>query len=160
VPYERHQGYLQALLDHPDNTSDTYWRDLWADRYSGRIKQWLTHQLLQLRQQQPTLFSTGAYTPLTVQGRYAENVLAFLRTHDTTQALIVVPLNTARLAREQGTDPLSLDWADTNVHLPDGLLTPWRSCLTDTGFDAADHYAAGTLFAIMPIACLISSSNL
>lgn len=159
VPYERRQLDLQALLTRPDNTSDTCWRDLWADRYSGRIKQWLTHRLLQLRQQQPTLFSTGIYTPLTVQGRYAANVLAFLRTHNATQVLIVVSLHTARLYHEQQADPLSLDWADTTVYLPDGLPTHWRSCLTDAVFEAVDHCTVGALFATLPVACLISSSD-
>ncbi len=92
---------------------------LWADRYSGQIKLWLTQTLLHERRQNPDFWATAAYHPLTVTGTFREHVLAFARTTPTRSCVVVVPLHLARLCRETNqTDLLRLDWQDTAVSLP------------------------------------------
>ncbi|WP_024901354.1 malto-oligosyltrehalose synthase [Robbsia andropogonis] len=48
------------------------WRD-------GRVKQWIIHRLLALRQQSPGLFTRGDYMPLRVEGPHARSIIAFAR---------------------------------------------------------------------------------
>jgi len=59
----------------------------WPD---GRIKQALTHRLLQLRQAHDELFAHGAYAPLQAVGDHAENIVAFARTGPRDELIMVV----------------------------------------------------------------------
>ena len=94
------------------------WNDLWQHRFDGRLKFWLTYLLLQERQQYTLLFAEGEYTPVLVEGTYQNYILAFARRHNADWRIIVVPLHTARLCREQDRDISNLDWADTRLVLP------------------------------------------
>lgn len=157
VPYEQYRDDQNSLLAQADNRSDACWSALWEDRYSGRIKRWLTYQLLQLRRNHSGLFTTGSYIPLTVEGRYADHILAFLRADETIQALVVVPLHVAQLCRAQQTDSRSLDWGDTAVSLPaegTGSASGWYHNLTDTTHSHAVSLPVQSLLAHLPVAVL------
>ena len=157
VPYAQYRDDQNALLARADNRSAGCWDELWEDRYSGRIKRWLTYQLLQLRRNHASLFTTGHYTPLTIEGRYADHILAFLRTDETIQALVVVPLHMAQLCRAQQTDPRSLDWGDTAVSLSNSSVagaSDWYHNLTDTTLSHAVALPVQALLATVPVAVL------
>ncbi|MDF0730915.1 malto-oligosyltrehalose synthase [Pseudomonas entomophila] len=91
------------------------WRD-------GRIKQALVARVLDLRQAHTALFRDGAYLPLTVQGRHAEQVLAFARLGEGERAIVVVPRLASGLL---GAAPTPLipaqNWDDTRLILPFAL---------------------------------------
>jgi (1->4)-alpha-D-glucan 1-alpha-D-glucosylmutase len=48
------------------------WRD-------GRVKQWVIHCLLALRQRAPGLYTRGDYVPLVVEGKHARSIVAYAR---------------------------------------------------------------------------------
>lgn len=150
VPYDSHMTTLDALLTNPPEPAD-----LWADRSSGRIKLWLTHALLQLRQQYPELFVYGRYVPLAVRGRYGANLLAFLRDDDTTRIAVVVPLHTARLCVDQGVATVGeLDWADTAVLMPHDLPRDYTDWLTGASGQTTNCLLPKTIFRDLPVAVL------
>lgn len=116
-----------------------HWRD-------GRIKQALVARVLDARQAHPELFQHGAYLPLRVEGRHADQVLAFARLGQGERAVIVVPrLASALLAA--ATTPLipAQNWDDTRLVLPfalspancsglfgGGAVTPSRELMLST----------------------------
>lgn len=119
----------------------------WQD---GRIKQWLIQQTLALRAAQPQLFSQGSYHPLGVVGEHADQVLAFLRSHDDEHLLVIVPRLAAGLLGEHGAPHIPAQrWGDTTVLLPDelrtwqatGLLGPCRSESSQVGLRVAEALA-------------------
>jgi (1->4)-alpha-D-glucan 1-alpha-D-glucosylmutase len=101
------------------------WRD-------GRVKQAVIARTLALRQATPMLFARGDYRPLEVRGRFAEHVVAFLRTLDGAVALTVVPrLPTKLLGSGDAIAFPSGVWGDTELVLPDGIvLTGSRDVLS------------------------------
>lgn len=147
VDFDQRRAWLAQA--NKDTTNPTA---LWRERWSGEVKFYLTYKLLQARRQNPDLFGYGAYIPLTVNGPLREYALAFARQHEDRWLVVVVPLYTARLCREQGiTDPTQLDWQGTRVLLPDGAPNYWTSVLTGATVSELD---LNTLLGQWPVAIL------
>jgi (1->4)-alpha-D-glucan 1-alpha-D-glucosylmutase len=72
------------------------WRD-------GRVKQWMTRAILQLRQATPGLFARGEYVPLEVKGAMREQVVAFARISGQSALVVVAPRLSLDLLRPDGT---------------------------------------------------------
>lgn len=126
---------------------------LWEQRFDGRIKFWLTHRLLQERQQKHALFAEGEYIPLPIEGPLAVHVMAFARHYQQSWFVVIVPLHSALLCRQQGKDILSLDWQNTRVILPANAPISWTNPLTGaTG--SGPELLIQTVFKQLPLALL------
>lgn len=123
VDYGQRAAWLDEIRSLDDENPFT---SLWEQRHGGKIKLWLTHQMLQLRKQQPELFAQGEYIPLEVLGAYREHVIAFARKYRQQVYIIALPLHTAVIGTEQQTGPLSIDWKDTRVQLPPDVHADWE----------------------------------
>lgn len=120
VDYQLRNKYLEEIAVEDGNYDEDFLSSLWEQRYSGKIKLWLTHVLLNERQQQEDLFKEGNYIPLKVKGTYKKNILAYCRTDNHISYVIVVPLHIASIAKQQKRPVTDLDWGDTAVVLPEG----------------------------------------
>ncbi len=131
--------------------------ELWNERFSGKVKLWLTHKLLQVRKVKQELFDKGTYIPLKVKGKYKKHVLAFLRAYQNQFILVAVPLGLAKISPKKKTDILEFDWKDTQLILPSNLPIQWENLLIDTT-QYKDVLNEGVLvadlFKELPIACL------
>lgn len=140
----------QAWLAEIQKTVDL--ADLWDDRFSGRVKLFVTHKLLQLRRASPDLFAHGDYVPLQVEGALREHVMTFARQHESGQVVVIVPLYTARLYQQQNVrDIQQLDWQDTRVVLPKS--NQWTSIWTG---EAVSGTSLNELFGPLPVAVLMA----
>ena len=114
--------YLKRMqwLDELQNNEDRLFllKQLWQHRFNGKIKLWLVHQLLQERKAQADLFAYGDYIPLQAEGTYKEHVLAFARKLGKTIYIVVLPLHTASLSKEQNKQIENWAWKDTQIKLP------------------------------------------
>ncbi|SEE59341.1 malto-oligosyltrehalose synthase [Pseudomonas migulae] len=110
VDYASRQQAMQRPLDLPDLLAN--WRD-------GRIKQTLIARTLNLRAEQAELFQRGSYQALEVVGSEAHRVLAFARSYNQKQAIVIVPIRCAGLL-ENSAEPQvgAQQWGDTRVKLP------------------------------------------
>ncbi|MGV3504905.1 MAG: malto-oligosyltrehalose synthase [Adhaeribacter sp.] len=154
VDFGLRQRYLEELDSYDLNKYDRLWEELWDSRYDGRVKLWLTRNLLNERRNNADLFAKGSYLPLEVEGAYKDHVLAFARKHLHTWYVVAVPLHLARLCREQDTDLAHLDWKDTRVVLPREAPADWQNVLLRTSGKYAHELTAGELFATLPLALL------
>jgi (1->4)-alpha-D-glucan 1-alpha-D-glucosylmutase len=132
--------------------------EAWPD---GRIKLYVTWRTLLLRQALESLFATGEYVPLTVDGDGAEHVVAFARRSDDAAVVVAVPRLVATLMRGEGFAlPHAGVWKGTVVTGGDGVLTGrWRSVFTGAEVSSRDGdggpaLAAGDLFRDFPVALL------
>jgi (1->4)-alpha-D-glucan 1-alpha-D-glucosylmutase len=105
--------------------------DLLQSRADGRIKQFVTLLALRARRQFAYLFATGDYLPLSMSGKFAENIVAFVRRHGDQAALIVVPRLSVAVSGFGGPAPVSELWADTAIELPEDFSSgQWHDCFT------------------------------
>ncbi len=116
-------------LDEITEAGDIDFADLWQERYSGKIKLWLTHQLFNFRKQEPDLLAQGEYLPLEVQGKYKDNIIAFARKYRQNIYIIAAPLHTAEIYKDA--DILNFDWEDTKIMLPYDVNAEWDDIFTE-----------------------------
>lgn len=143
---------IQWLNEFPEDGEENFWQNLWADRYSGKIKLCLTHKLLQWRKEQKEFLQKAEYIPLAVEGLYKKNILAFARKHQQTLYIVAVPLHLAEMGKQQGKEIAELDWADTAIVLPGKIAGNIQNVLAGKSFE--DKISAKDLFTQLPIALL------
>jgi (1->4)-alpha-D-glucan 1-alpha-D-glucosylmutase len=152
VDFAKRQAWL---ADFQANTVN--FTNLWHDRFSGRVKLFITHKLLQLRQTKPELFLQGDYIPLPVDGPFSKHIMAFARHHGPDWVMVVVPLFAARLCRQQGVaDVLEIDWQDTRVVLPDKAPTQWTSAWSS---EKGESLLVKDLFGELPVCVAWASAT-
>lgn len=130
-----------------------HWRD-------GRIKQALIARVLDCRQAHAELFRRGAYLPLNVQGRHADQVIAFARVGDGERAIVVAPRLASGLLGG-ATTPLipAQNWDDTRVILP-FALSPANSTglFSSAAVSPSRELLLSALLAEFPVNLLIQQS--
>ncbi len=117
----------------------------WQD---GSVKLAVTHLLLALRAAHPALFAEGSYEPVAVEGDEGEHVLAFERTHGEQRIAVAVRRFPGAYPEAQETVP------EATLRCGPG---PWRDVLTGRRFDGASPIGTGVLFAVLPVAVMLSS---
>jgi (1->4)-alpha-D-glucan 1-alpha-D-glucosylmutase len=129
-----------------------HWRD-------GHVKQAVIRRALALRREAPALFARGDYQPIEVIGAKARHVVAFARTHDGANCVVVAPRLPGGLL-EPAADSVTIpteNWHDTALVLPDALLgSTLRDRLSDEGCPSDRRILLRDLLARLPIALLTS----
>jgi (1->4)-alpha-D-glucan 1-alpha-D-glucosylmutase len=117
-------------------------RALLANWHDGGIKLAVTAILLRFRAGHSDLFNNGTYEPLDAQGGQADRVVAFRRTHDSQNIIVVA-----------GRFPSRDDaWDDTTIPTEDAEMT-WTDLLTGR---RVTTLSAATLLADLPVAVLVA----
>jgi (1->4)-alpha-D-glucan 1-alpha-D-glucosylmutase len=159
VDYDHRRLLLETLRSAEDRLQ--FLTELTADPNNGRIKLWVTHQLLHLRHDAPSLLTTGDYIPLEVRGTHANRICAFARRADGQVAVVAVPRFTAGLG-DASSPPIGAGvWQETQVILPGDLAGyRFRNVLTDGAVSPAGSggaLLAADLFNMIPAAVLVSN---
>ncbi|HBB31841.1 MAG TPA: malto-oligosyltrehalose synthase, partial [Cyanobacteria bacterium UBA8803] len=129
--------------------------ELLDSKEDGRIKLFLTYQVLQARQENLELFQKGDYQPLEVVGKFNEHVVAFARRFGDAIAIAVTPRFLTTLV-EPGEYPLGEPvWADTQLELPLGSPDTWRNAITDGTISGNGRIQIGKILAQFPVALLL-----
>jgi (1->4)-alpha-D-glucan 1-alpha-D-glucosylmutase len=123
----------QALSDLSLMLKDGPWKQKVTQLFSTlpdpRTKLYFVWRLLQLRKSQRALFMNGSYTPLKIQGRYAEHVVAFARRNHRSAGIVVAGRLFSKLGIDAGRLPCGPVWGDTRIGVPflaDGTrVTDW-----------------------------------
>ena len=152
VDYEKRRQWLDEI----DNTEDrsALLNQLWDDRYSGKIKLWLTSTLFSERRRRPDVFAQAEYLPLQVEGTYKNHVMAFARMHHNHWYVVAVPIHLYTLCNEQQTNWQQLDWQDTKIILPEGIPADFQQILSESTGKASETLAVQELFSTLPLAFL------
>ena len=133
--------------------------DLVADWRNGAIKLSIIAKGLALRAEQPTLFTTGNYTPLSVAGSRNGNVVAFLRSDDTRGAITIVPIRASALLGDSDRPLIEpTRWDDTHVVLDAARAgRQWRNALTGETVSATDgRLQLADALKSFPVALLVA----
>ena len=135
-----HIALLKELLEKP------------AD---GRVKLFLTHQLLKLRNKEPEVFQKGSFVPLSVQGRYKNHTIAYLRTYQNKSILIVVPRFCTTMVKP-GQYPLGIDiWQDTYIKLPISIKLTALEWICHQSIQLGNLIPVGKILKNFPVAVIL-----
>ena len=111
IDYKRRGAMLDSLARGAPDELLSCWPD-------GRIKLFLTRQLLRFRRAHASLFRNGKYLPLRASGAFADCCVAFAREYEGRWMAVIVP----RLSGRVGFPPIGERWNDTTIELPSSLL--------------------------------------
>lgn len=150
IDFEKRMQWLNELSE--NNIDEKFHDQLWDDRYSGKIKLWLTNKLLQWRKEQKEFLLKAEYIPLSTEGSYKNHILAFARKHKETVFIIAVPLHLTELCRQQQKGITEIDWKDTGIVLPGKLAGQIEDILTNQKFE--EKITARQLFSEFPFALI------
>ncbi|MDB5010616.1 MAG: malto-oligosyltrehalose synthase, partial [Mucilaginibacter sp.] len=140
----------QYVADNSDITQ------LWAERYTGRIKLWLTDLLLHLRKENTKTFAHGIYIPLKVKGKYKDKIIAFARQYLNDWFIIIAPLHTAAL---NAANLLDHDWKDTSIIIQEDAPLQWEDILNGKPLIINEEIVIKDLFKSIPLSILRSSKS-
>jgi (1->4)-alpha-D-glucan 1-alpha-D-glucosylmutase len=132
-------------------------KDLLDNPADGRVKLFLTTQVLQARKAYPALFQRGDYQALALRGKFANCTVAFARRHQDTVVIAIAPRFLTALIQPEAL-PLGEVWQDTHIELPSELGTNWKNLITSESV-ACDHtLQLAEVFQHFPGALLLSQS--
>ncbi len=131
---------------------------LWSSRADGAVKLQLLYRLLNIRSEYNSIFTEGMYVPAKVSGQYADNVFAFMRTHESGTILVAVPLHYAQVKSYDAANFLNADWENTIVELPESESGSWRNLLSGTNSPFQAGVNSQKLFENFPVAIWLRES--
>ena len=116
VDYAKRVEMLRQIRSRAESAGDDrtqFLADLLRTMSDGRVKLYLTSQLLRLRRDMPGLFTIGDYIPIAATGTHAENVFAFARRLGGRIAIVVIPRLVTKLVSGLRDLPVGDAWGDT-----------------------------------------------
>ncbi|SPP65248.1 malto-oligosyltrehalose synthase [Nitrospira lenta] len=136
-------------------------QDLFARRQDGRIKLFLSADLLRFRRAHRELFAHGRYVPLAAGGEHADHLFAFARCQGEEMVLAIVPRLITAVVPDAQTPPFGeAVWRDTWLVVPVGQEgVRFRNILTGEVVKTVlrgnkQVLSVGEIFAHYPVACL------
>ncbi|MGB4599123.1 MAG: malto-oligosyltrehalose synthase [Trichlorobacter sp.] len=133
IDFERRKQLLDELISREKRDGPLeIAKEVVTNRRDGRIKLYLTYKALNFRRAQRTLFESGRYLPLEVEGSRCEHVCAFERSLNECTVLVVVPRFYSRLIADSSGLPLGAQvWQDTKILQPfDTATCSYQNLLT------------------------------
>ncbi|NTD97504.1 malto-oligosyltrehalose synthase [Agrobacterium tumefaciens] len=130
-PDNRRPVDYEKRLDFQSAKDGQSLQNLWDERYSGKIKLWLTKRLATIRKNHQQLFENGEYIPLQVEGKYKQKVVAFARKLHNEWLIVVTSLGLAALVNDKTAAPNQFDWADTQIMLPANAPIEWDDLISE-----------------------------
>ena len=154
INYELRQQLANELDSLADEEHENLVSHLWEHRYSSKIKLWLVHTLLNDRKQNEAFYTNAEYIPLTVEGEYAANVLAYARSYQNEWYVIAVPLHLADLGKQRQQEILFIDWKDTRIVLPGNAPSNYEHLFSKIKGVHQRQIAVREIFKSLPLAVL------
>ncbi|MEH1821912.1 MAG: malto-oligosyltrehalose synthase [Nostoc sp.] len=159
VDFEQRRNYLTTIREQAKADILGLIQELLNHKTDGRIKLFLTAQLLQARTNFVSLFQDGDYLPLELQGTYANHIIAFARREGNQTAIAIAPRFLTSLI-QPGDNPLGESvWQDTHLQLPPGTPHTWKNVITQEPLQSTETLSIGSALAHFPVALLVSSAE-
>lgn len=155
VDYAGRIEALQGIMNREESDREGLIAELLADMTDGRVKLFLIHRALAVRNQHARLFREGDYHPLQVSGPHARQVIAYARRQGDEIAVTVVPRLLAGWL-EDGALPLGREvWKETVLEWPEDSPAAWRDAFTGAEVSATDAREIGALLHHFPVGLLL-----
>ena len=165
--YQGNEAWDFSLVD-PDNRRPVDYRQraeglkalagTWAAELAehwpdGRVKLFVIQKILHYRREHPELFREGSYRPLKVTGKFADNMVAFVREHEDLALVVIVPRLTSKLGNGL---PVGECWDNTAITLESETGEAWHELFTDRQVQPEDGgLRLATTLTDFPLAVLV-----
>lgn len=121
IDFSSRINLLQEICEKTQELSSSFLEKLMHSPEDGRIKLFLTMQMLEIRKRAPNVFSKGNYLPIEVEGERSKHLIGFVRTFEKKTVIVIATRYFASLSQDNKfiVDPQI--WNKTHVLLPKEL---------------------------------------
>ena len=150
VDYQKRREFLQDIKNQSSQNILQLIKELIATKENGKIKLFLTHQLLTARKKYSELFQNGDYQEIEVTGEHQDSIIAFSRNYGDKTIVAIAPRFLTGIIKP-GQLPLGMQvWSDTSLKLTD---KDWHNLID--GQTIAGETAVGKILQNFPVALLM-----
>ena len=150
VDYQKRREFLQDIKNQSERDILQLIKELIAKKEDGKIKLFLTHQLLTARKKHSELFQNGNYQEIEVTGEHQDSIVAFSRNYQDKTVVAIAPRFLTGIIKS-GQLPLGIEvWSDTSLKLAG---RDWHNLID--GQTIAGEIAVGKILQNFPVALLI-----
>jgi (1->4)-alpha-D-glucan 1-alpha-D-glucosylmutase len=156
VDYEQRMTLLKDIKEKAQRDRLKLVDELLSTKEDGRIKLFLTHRVLQARNEFLEVFLKGDYQPLEVTGKFQEHIVAFARSFEDKIAIAIAPRFFTKLV-QPGEYPIGEQvWGDTQLQLPQGSASTWQNAITQQTISGSGKIAIAQILQHFPVALLVN----
>ena len=150
VDYQKRMKFLQDIKTQSERDILQLIKELIATKENGKIKLFLTHQLLTARKKHSELFQNGDYQEIEITGKYKDSIVAYSRNYRDKTVVAIAPRFLTGFI-EPGQLPLGMEvWSDTSLKLAN---KDWHNLID--GQTIAGETAVGKILQNFPVALLV-----
>ena len=151
VDYQKRIEFLEDIKAKIEQDILQLIKELIDTKENGKIKLFLTHQLLQARKEYSEIFLNGDYQPIEVTGKYQNHLVAFARNYGDKTIVAIAPRFLTGIIKP-GQLPLGKEvWLDTSLKLAD---KNWHNVI-DRQTIVGENLAVGEILQNFFVALLI-----
>ncbi|MBL1173619.1 MAG: malto-oligosyltrehalose synthase [Pantanalinema sp. GBBB05] len=155
VDYDQRISYLEEVKLKIAQDSLALLNELFSSKEDGKIKLFLTTQVLQARKNYFDLFQKGDYQPIKVSGKFANHIVAFSRSYQNQVAIVLIPRFLTQII-QPGEFPLGQEiWQDTQIELNQEMPSSWQNAITLQGIQGSNALLVGEILEHFPVALLV-----
>lgn len=156
IDYSNLRLLLSTLTQKAQEDSSLLVSHLMETPEDGRIKLYITSQILKFRQQHRALFQEGDYIPLEVVGKKSQHVIAFSRIKNQQKIIVAVGRFYTQLWNSSSNDSCGEIWEDTSLVLPQELEGNYRDVLSGITVSSTQdrHLSLQCAFPKLPVTIL------
>jgi (1->4)-alpha-D-glucan 1-alpha-D-glucosylmutase len=156
VNFEQRKSYLQTIQQQAQTDILGLIDDLLATKEDGRIKLFLTIQVLKARTQYVEVFNQGDYLPLEVSGELQNHIIAFARRSGERTIVAIAPRFLTSLIKP-GEYPLGEQvWANSQLQLPANSPSSWKNLISEQPIQTSGVLQIGEALKHFPVALLVA----
>jgi (1->4)-alpha-D-glucan 1-alpha-D-glucosylmutase len=156
VDFEKRKGLLRDIKKKEKEDILNLINELISTKEDGKIELFLIYKALKARNEKKELFEKGNYTPIEVNGKYKDHIVAFGRNLENTCAITIVPRLLTYLIKK-GECPLDQQiWGDTHISLPEGFPSLWKDAITASTLECEKTLPVGKILKHFPVTLLLT----
>jgi (1->4)-alpha-D-glucan 1-alpha-D-glucosylmutase len=156
VDFEKRKVYLEELKNKEKHNILMLLTELLNHKEDGKIKMFLVYRSLNLRREYPALFSFGEYIPLSVTGKFKNNVIAFARKHRKNYSITVAPRFYTQLIKEGEVTFGENAWQNTCIILPPDFPSDWTDIVTSQPLQCKGKISLNSALKHFPVALAVN----
>ena len=150
VDYQKRREFLEDIKTRSSQDILELIKELITTKENGKIKLFLTHQLLNARKKYSELFLNGDYQEIEVIGEHQDSIIAFSRNYRDKTVVAIAPRFLTKIIKP-GQLPLGMEvWSDTSLKLANNN---WHNLID--GQTIAGDTAVGKILQNFPVALLV-----
>ncbi len=156
VDYNKRKKILKKIEEKWKKDALLLINEFVSSKENGSIKLFIIFRALKTRIEKKDVFMKGEYIPIEIEGKYRNNIIAFVRKFEDLCSITVAPRFLTDVVCEDEY-PVGLKiWDDTRLLLPENIPSLWKDIFTNKEISGERSLLVGEVFQYLPLSLIMS----